>query len=163
MPCAITYGQAVTAKQKLKAQREERARDKAKRESNKSRADWQREAQAAVNAYVRARDENLPCISCARYHTGQYHAGHFLSRGSHPHLALDERNIAKQCMPCNVHLSGNQLNFRRGLIDRIGLSAVEALESDQDARKHTVEELRAIKAHYKAKLAELKKGAACNQ
>jgi hypothetical protein len=57
-------------------------------------------------------------------------------------LALVENNLAKQCMPCNVHLSGNQLNFRRGLIARIGLAAVEALEADNEPRKSKLRKLK---------------------
>lgn len=157
--CAIEHSRAVAAKQKAKAKAAERAQDRVKREALKTRADWQREAQVALNAYVRARDKALPCISCGRHHEGQYHAGHFLSRGSHPHLALDERNIAKQCMPCNVYLSGNQLNFRRGLIARLGMPEVEALESDNTPRKYTIDDLKAIKAMYRAKLKALKEAA----
>lgn len=121
----------------------------------KRRADYIKEAQTALNAYVRARDAELPCISCGRHHTGQYHAGHFLARGSHPHLALVEANLAKQCMPCNVHLSGNQLEFRKGLIARIGLPAVEALECDQTERKWLIPELQAMKDEYKKRLRAL--------
>lgn len=125
----------------------------------KRRADWMKEAQAALNAFVRCRDALLPCISCGRHHEGQYHAGHFLARGSHPNLALVEENLAKQCMPCNVHLSGNQLEFRKGLIARIGLARVEALEADQTPRKYTIPELQELKAHYKTKLKQLQAAA----
>lgn len=122
----------------------------------KTRRDWMNEAQRALNAYVRERDRALPCISCGRHHEGQYHAGHYLARGSHPNLALVELNLAKQCAPCNTHLSGNQLQFRRGLIERIGLQAVELLESDNTPRKYSIDDLKAIKAHYVAKLRQLK-------
>lgn len=156
-PCAIELAAKVTATQKAKAQRQERAQDKAKL---KTRADYFRETQAALNKWIReVRDAGKPCISCGRHHQGQNHAGHFLSRGSHPNLALVENNLALQCMPCNVHLSGNQLQFRRGLIERIGLEAVEALEADQEPRKHTVDELQAIKADYMHRIREAKKSA----
>lgn len=157
VPCAIEHGKATTAKQKAKAQRQERAQDKIKRESMKSRQDWAREAQSAVNAFVRERDKDLPCISCGRHHEGQYHAGHYLSRGAHPHLAYVENNLAKQCMPCNVYLSGNQIKFRAGLVTRIGLEAVEALEADQTPRKHTIEELREIRDTYRRRVREMRK------
>lgn len=147
---------AIVAQQKREA--DERRADKVKRESLKSRSDWEKETQIAVNAYVRlVRDAHLTCISCGRWHDGQWHAGHYLSRGARPGLRYVEANIAKQCMPCNVHLSGNQVNFRIGLIARIGLAAVEALEADDAPRKHSIEELKAIKALYVAKLRELRK------
>lgn len=136
----------------------ERKADKVQRENLKSRADWERETQTAVNAFIRlVRDADKTCISCGRWHDGQWHAGHYLSRGARPGLRYVEANIAKQCMPCNVHLSGNQVNFRIGLIARIGIEAVEALEADHAPRKHTVEELKAIKAAYVAKLKDARK------
>lgn len=141
-----------------KAQRQERAQDKVKRDSLKSRADWHKEAQAALNKWVReVRDAGKPCISCGRHHQGQLHAGHYLSRGAHPNLALVENNLALQCAPCNVHLSGNQILFRRGLVERIGLAAVEALESDNEPRKYSIEQLQTIKADYLQRIKEAKK------
>lgn len=125
----------------------------------KRRADYFKETQAALNKWIReVRDAGRPCISCGRHHQGQNHAGHMLSRGSHPNLALVENNIALQCMPCNVHLSGNQLAFRRGLVERIGLEAVEELEADQTPRKYTIEQLQAMKADYMNRIKEHKKG-----
>lgn len=44
-----------------------------------------------------------------------------------------------------------------GLIERIGLARVEALEADQASRKYTIDELRAIRDLYRAKLRELVK------
>ncbi|MCS7668160.1 recombination protein NinG, partial [Pseudomonas aeruginosa] len=49
------------------------------------------------------------------------------------------------------------VDYRVGLIARIGLAAVEELEADNSVRKYTVEDLKAIKAHYRAKVRELKK------
>lgn len=123
----------------------------------KRRADYFKETQAVLNRWIReVRDAGRPCISCGRHHLGQNHAGHFLSRGSHPNLALVESNIALQCMPCNVHLSGNQLQFRRGLIERIGLVAVEALESDDTPRKYSIDDLKAMKADYLKRIKDMK-------
>lgn len=146
--CAVVKGRQDTAKQDRKDSRERKAK-------LKTRSDWLKEAQAALNRWIReVRDAGKPCISCGRHHEGQYHAGHYLARGSHPHLALVEANLAKQCAPCNTHLSGNQLKFRVGLIERIGLAAVEALEIDQTPRKWTIEQLKAIKADYLNRLKE---------
>jgi Bacteriophage Lambda NinG protein. len=154
--CCPEHAIMIVQEEKARKDRKERQEGLQK---IKRRADYLKEAQAALNAWIRSRDAELPCISCGRHHTGQYHAGHFLARGSHPHLALVEDNLAKQCMPCNVHLSGNQLEFKKGLIARIGLERVEALESDQTPRKYSIEELQAIKAHYRAKLKQLQEAA----
>ena len=151
--CGIECAKAIAAKKREKV---EKANDRQKREALKSRAQWAREAQSAVNAYIRKRDEDKPCISCGRYHQGQLHAGHYLSRGAHPELSMDERNIHKQCQPCNVHLSGNQIEYRKGLISRYGVEYVEWLEGPHEPAKHTIDDLKAIKATYVQKLKELR-------
>lgn len=145
-------GERQAAKVARKATREAK-------EKLKTRADWMREAQAAVNAYVRERDKDLPCISCGRFHEGQWHAGHYLSRGAHPELALDPRNIYRQCAPCNTHLSGNQVKFRLGLIARVGVELVEWLEGPHEAKRYAVEEIKAIRDKYRAELRALQKQA----
>ena len=98
----------------------------------------------AVNAYVRTRDDKEPCISCGRYHEGQYHAGHYRSTGSSPALRFDLANIHKQCMPCNTHLHGNLIPYRVNLIQKIGLAEVERLEGPQEPKKYTIDELKDI-------------------
>lgn len=152
--CALTYA-AIQREKKASQEAAERAREV--REKIKTRQDWQREAQAAFNAYIRERDAEEPCISCGRYHQGQWHAGHYLSTGARPNLRFDERNVHKQCQPCNTHLSGNLVNYRMRLIAKIGLDQVEALEADHAPRKYSAEELRAIRDHYRAALRELKR------
>lgn len=155
--CAIELGKKARAKSDAAKAKAERQEVKARKEKLKSRSDWMREAQAAVNLFVRLRDEGLPCISCGRHHQGEWHAGHYLSRGAHPELALDPRNLAAQCQPCNVHLSGNQINYRKGLIARHGIGLVEWLEGPHPALKLTIEEIKAIRDDYRARAAKMKK------
>jgi hypothetical protein len=154
--CAAKYAAELRRKAGIESAKKERAELKAKKEKLKTRSDWARETQSAVNAYVRLRDAHLPCISCGRHHQGQYHAGHYLSRGAHPELAYEPMNMAKQCQPCNTHLSGNQINFRKGLIDRIGLDWVEWLEGPHEPKKWTVEELKAIRDKFRALTKQLR-------
>lgn len=154
--CNPECAQALVALEKARKDRKERQAGLAKL---KRRADYLKEAQASLNAWIRlVRDRDQPCISCGRHHQGQNHAGHYLARGSHPHLALVEENLRLQCAPCNVHLSGNQLEYRKGLIARIGIERVEALEADDTPRKWTVEQLIEIKKHYSALVRAAKKG-----
>lgn len=47
------------------------------------------------------------------------------------------------------------MDYRIGLIARIGLAAVEAIEADQTLRKYTADELRAIRDDYRARLKEI--------
>lgn len=150
--CGIECAKAIAVKKREKV---EKVADKAKRESLKTLSDWRKEAQTAVNAYVRVRDADKPCISCGRHHQGQYHAGHYLSRGAHPELSLDERNIHKQCSVCNNHLSGNQIEYRKGLIARYGIEYVEWLEGPHQPKKYSREELEALKTDFVQRKKEL--------
>lgn len=141
----------------LKKAKRDRAETKEKLEKLKTRADIAKEAQSEFNKFIRLRDKDLPCISCGRFHSGQYHAGHYLSRGARPELAFDEDNCHKQCSVCNNHLSGNAILYRIGLIQKIGLERVERLEGHSGIHKRTSDDLRAIKALYRAKWKELEK------
>ena len=138
------------------AKKAERESVRARKEAIKSKADWAREAQTAFNAWIRARDEGLPCISCGRHHQGQWHAGHYLSAGARPELRYTESNVHRQCAPCNTHLSGNAVLYRIGLINRIGSDAVEWLEGPHELPKWTADDYRAIRDTYRQKLKEMK-------
>ena len=102
---------------------------KESKERLKTKGQLAKEAQAAFNKYVRLRDKDLPCISCGRHHQGQYHAGHYRSVGSSPHLRFNLWNVHKQCSVCNNHLSGNLINYRMNLIKKIGLDKFDLIES----------------------------------
>lgn len=127
------------------------------RKSLKNRSDYLREAQTIFNKYIRLRDWDKPCISCGRYHTGQYHAGHYRTVGSNPSLRFNELNVHKQCAPCNNHLSGNIIEYRKGLIERIGITNVDFLEGNHKPNKYTIEEIEEIKALYRLKIKELER------
>lgn len=151
-PMQAVCGPVCAAKKVRQDKAEERAKVRTRKEAIKTIADLKREAQTELNRWiVRVRDKDLPCISCGRFHLGQWHAGHYLSRGSAPHNALNPLNLAKQCAPCNTYLHGNQALFRIGLIARIGIEAVEALESNTAPHKWSREELIQIRDEYKAK------------
>jgi FtsZ-binding cell division protein ZapB len=138
----------------------ERKEIKVRKEKLKSRAEHLREAQTAFNEWVRLRDAERPCISCGRHHEGQYHAGHFRSVAANPALRYEPDNVWKQCAPCNTHLSGNLVNYRLSLLQMIGVERVEWLEGPHEPRKYTVEEIKGIKAHYRALARELKRATA---
>lgn len=130
----------------------------------KSRSEWIKEVQIVFNKYVRCRDSGLVCISCGAALNsdmvgGGFDAGHYLSRGAKPHLRFDERNCHAQCKRCNRYLSGNVGLYRLGLITRLGLETVEALEADNTPRHYTIDDLKALKAHYQAKVKELERSA----
>lgn len=130
---------------------------RAARERIKPKGDYMREAQAAFNAWIRERDRLLPCISCGRHHQGKYDAGHYRTVGSNPALRFEPLNCHKQCVPCNQHKSGNIVEYRLNLVQRIGADAVAWLEGPHEPKKYTIEDLQQIKAHYRALLRDLKK------
>lgn len=136
-----------------KADKKHKAKKKDMKDNDKSyRAKL---AQQSFNAFIRLRDNNDPCISCQRFHTGQYHAGHYRSVGAHPELRFEELNNNKQCAPCNNHLSGNIGDYRINLINKIGLEKVEWIEGPHEAKKYSCAELKDIELHYKQKLKNL--------
>lgn len=157
--CALTL---VRTQAELKERKESRKTDRLIKKLLKTKRDWIKDAQKVVNQYVRLRDVGKPCISCGAILSiggvgGGFDAGHYRSRGSAAHLRFDsERNIHGQCKRCNNHLAGNYSAYRVGLIARIGIEEVEALESDNTPRKYSIDDLKNIIQCYKLKIKELK-------
>lgn len=165
--CAVAIARGRQEKKRKELAQVERREIKVRKEKLKSRADHLREAQAAVNEYVRLRDAHLPCISCdstPNDHdliTGsRWDAGHYRSVGACPELRFEPLNIHRQCVKCNRNLSGNAVEYRIRLVQRIGADKVTWIEGPHPARKYTVEEIKAIKIEYRAKTRELKGRAA---
>ena len=163
--CALATVEVQKAKEKKSLAQADRREIKVRKEALKTRGDHIREAQQAFNEYIRTRDQAAGhlCISSGKpldWSGNAVDAGHYRSVGSAPHLRFDERNCHAQSKQDNRFLSGNAVDYRIGLIARIGQEAVDALESDQSVRKYTVDEIKAIKTEYRAKTRELKRAAA---
>ena len=144
------------------AKKEERETVKARKVAIKTIPELIKAAQTAFNAYVRARDAGKPCICCGRSEAmgyglaaHGYDCGHYRSTGSASHLRFHEDNAHRQLVICNRHGGGRAVDYRIGLIARIGLERVEALESNNEPHKWTREELIEIKETYKRKLKEI--------
>ena len=131
---------------------------KVRREKLKSRAEHLKECQAIFNQYIRLRDADKPCVSCGRPATwdGQWHASHYRSVGSTPALRFEPLNVHKACSICNSHLSGNIMGYRPELVRRIGEEAVLELEGPHEPLKLTIEDIKALKAKFRAWVRELK-------
>ncbi len=120
-----------------------------------------KEAQVAVNAYVRQRDKDKGCFVCGKPFDfsdslgGVMDAGHFRGRGAAPQHRFNELNIMGECKPCNSSWGAKPHEVRAGAIRRIGLDAVESLEADNRPHKWTREELIAVRDYYKTKLKAL--------
>lgn len=163
--CALVIALDKLAKQKAAKAKAERAADKAKREGMRTMPQLKAAAQKVFNEWVRTRDllAGHGCICCGKFATpaalaqpgGAYDACHYRSRGSADHLRFDERNVHLGLKDCNTW---GHHDYRGGLIRRIGLAAVEALEADNDGRKWTRDYLENIIVTYRAKLRALQKG-----
>ena len=163
--CAKSLAVSVRGKAEKQAAIKQRRADRERKERLKTRRDWEREAQTAFNAFIRARDADKPCICCglplsAGDVGGAYDCGHYRSTGSAPHMRFIEDNAHGQRKQCNRWGAGRAVDYRLGLIARIGLARVEALEADQTLRKYTADQLKAIRDEYRAKARELKREAA---
>lgn len=158
--CGPICAQAYVEQEKAKKDRRERQKGL---QALKTKRDYIKEAQVAFNAYIRARDHGKPCICCgaplqeASTVGGGFDCGHYRSVGSAPHLRFDEDNAHGQTKKCNRYGAGRAVDYRIGLIARIGLSRVERLESDVSVVKWSIHELVAIRDLYRSKLRDLKK------
>ena len=142
------------------ARKEKKASERARREKLKTIPERIKEAQHEFNAYIRLRDAGRDCICCGMplRNTGVgggADCGHYRSTGSASHLRFDERNAHLQSKVCNRWGAGRAVDYRIGLIARLGIEAVEALEADNRQHKWTHEELIEIRAKYRAKRKEL--------
>ena len=148
---------------KHEAQKKHHAKTRKMREAmnDKDRRHWIKKTQAAFNAYIRERDKNEPCISCGRFHKGQYHAGHYRPAGNNSALRFDERNCHRQCAPCNSHLSGNLIAYRQSLIRKLGQDVVDYLDNHHETKRWSIAELKSIHAEYKIKSKLLKSSSSC--
>ncbi|OHY48251.1 protein ninG [Proteus mirabilis] len=143
-------------KENQKKEREAKDKLKARKLAVKPLSYFTKQAQTAFNAFIRERDKDEPCISCGRFHEGQYHAGHYRTTGANPELRFDEDNCHKQCAPCNNHLSGNIENYTPRLIEKIGQERFDRLMGSHELPKWKREDYEWIRDHYRAKLKELK-------
>ena len=141
---------------KLKMEKGWRKRKAVIKDSLKTHSDWSKELQKVFNEYIRLRDIDLPCVSCGT-NSGQFHAGHYRTTKACPELRYNEFNVWKQCATCNNFLSGNILNYRKELINRIGVEKVEWIEGDHEPLKLTIPELIKLKSKFNRLVNKMKK------
>lgn len=157
--CAEANAAKVRAQKAARAAKAEKKSMRERIEKAKTRADHLREAQTAVNAYVRLRDANDPCISCDRPPTwgGQWHASHYRAVGSNPGWRFNLLNIHRACSICNAWKSGNLTEYRPRIIAKIGLERVEMLEQESPVRKFDIDYLKRLKAIFRKRVRRLER------
>ena len=157
LDASIQYARAKVKQNMSKVWQKEK---KTLRNDLKTLSQLEAEAKKSFQKYIRLRDEGLPCISCGNTKTKDWAGGHYFAAGIYSGLMFDERNCHKQCNThCNKYLSGNLLEYRKGLIARYGLQFVNELESESDAKrdfKYSREQLIAKKLQYDLKIKMLK-------
>jgi hypothetical protein len=161
--CALAHAPVNHDKARKAIDQRERREIQVRKEKLKSRSEYIREAQVLFNEYIRLRDQHLPCISCDSLPSdhdlitgSRWDAGHYRSVGACPELRFEPLNVHRQCVKCNRNLSGNSIEYRIRLVQRIGADQMTWLEGPHQARKYTIEDLKAIKADYRMKIKGLK-------
>ena len=159
----------VAKKEKTAQKAAERKQIKARKEAIKTIPQLIKEVQVVFNRYIRWRDRHQPCISCGApspdlsgLHAGR-DAGHWRSTGSAAHLRFTEDNCHAQCVKCNQWGAGRAVEYRIGLLGRIGEARILALETNNEIRKWSKDELRELKAYYAKRLRDEQKNVSPNQ
>lgn len=159
--CSVRCARAFVSAQRREKREQEKQKLKDREAALKRIPDLIKEAQREFNSYIRARDADKPCICCGQplglsAVGGGFDCGHYRSTGSASHLRFHEDNAHAQRKVCNRWGAGRAVDYRIGLVARIGLERVEALECNNAIHKWEPEELIEIRDHYKAKLRALK-------
>lgn len=163
--CAAEWAKMEREKSSARLAKQERQETRAKIMAMKPKSYWMQRAQKEFNAFIRERDKSLPCICCDKplhmigySRGGEYDAGHYRSTGAAPHLRFNEDNCHAQRKQCNRDKAGNAVEYRIGLIKRIGLARVEVLESDNSIKRWSIADYQGIEAEYRQKLKDLQQG-----
>ena len=163
------------AKSSLRSKTSLRSKPKSKKEKSKfevtevkvgrkaSRSTLMRKADDAFSLFIRTRDSQVyegrafKCISCQRVLSiDQADCGHYVNRG-HMSLRFSESNCHSQCRFCNRFQEGNIQDYRKGLIQKIGLQKVELLEAAKNVtNKISNFELEILAKHYKEETKKFK-------
>lgn len=115
------------------------------------------EVQELFNTFIRLRDKGQTCISCPSKKV--VHAGHYKSAGKYSGTRFDEYNTNGQCLECNNIKSGNEAEYRIGLIKKFGENEVLRLENraqKEKLKKWSREELMALKILYTTLIKKMK-------
>jgi hypothetical protein len=135
--CALEIGRAKTKKAWAKEALQDRKLTREKLETFKTNAKWEAECRAIVQKLARIRDRFDGCISCnlPASWRGQWHGSHYRSHGAASAVQFNLWNIHKACSACNLHKSGNIIEYRPRLIAKIGQSRVDWLMSQNKVTK----------------------------
>jgi 5-methylcytosine-specific restriction endonuclease McrA len=153
--CAIEHSSLTNRQAREKARRKA---DRKRKEAIKSRSEWAKEAQAEFNKFIRLRDSQLGCVSCGQSpNQGQRHASHYRSVAAASQLRYDTWNVHASCAQCNSMKSGNVVEYRIRLVDKIGAERVEDIECSNEPRTFDIEYLKRVKGIFSRRARHYKK------
>lgn len=159
--CAASHAKLKRDERRAKAQRKAM---KEARERLKTRRDYEKEAQRAVNDYIRERDIFKPDIVYGPEYKGPIQAGHFRSVGACPALRFNTWNIHGQSMTSNQG-SHKYSRYERGvsglyeanLRERIGDARVDWLKGEHEPKQYSIEDLKRIKRIFRKRARHIKR------
>lgn len=161
--CGAVLGMEANAKRAAAKAKADRADIKRRKQAIKTIPQLKADLQDVFNLCMRLEDEAAGngCICCGKFPTaaalaqlgGAWDCCHFRSRGSADHLRYNEDNAWRGLKDCNTW---GHTDYRGGLIKRIGIERVEALESNQTGMKWTREWLEEKRVHYLARVRALR-------
>lgn len=135
--CAIEKSKKIVAKNYRFEEKKWKERKKVLKEKTKTVTDYRADARYWFQRWIRIRDLGNTCISCNTplKDIRDYDAGHYYNAKNYPTLLFNELNVSGQCKFCNDHLSGNLIEYRKGLLKRYGIEVVEQLEEIADDKR----------------------------
>ncbi len=158
--CSIAYVRKVQdkAREKIiaKARKDEKEAKKVIRKQHrddkeriKKRSEWYSDLRSEVHYYVKhIIRKGEPCYTCGKPQSfndkgAAFHMGHFM-----PAKQVDPRrfmleNMRIQCYSCNAMKSGNQGEYRKRMVEEMGIDHVEWLECEVNHKP-----LKVIFPHY---------------
>jgi hypothetical protein len=117
-------------------------------------------ARSTFQRWVRLRDKGKPCISCGSTDT-LVDGGHYLKAELFSGLIFHEMNCNGQCQDCNRGKDGNTDEYRVGMVNKYGETAVLLLEASAPRNRqygYRRDELNEIIDRYNIKIKDLENG-----
>jgi len=155
--CALDYVRIVNDRKQKQIEKRERQEHTKKKQEVKPLKHWIDYTQRVFNNWIVLRDKDEPCISCRKHVSWLFCAGHYKTTAARSDIRFNEDNVHKQCSRCNTHLSGNIIEYRPHLVEKIGQERVDALDV-QNLVTYTVEQLKEIRVKYNKRIRHLNNG-----
>jgi hypothetical protein len=158
--CSVEYSIKSRKKKEKKEEREWRKRKSEIKENLRTKSYYIKILQTLVNKFVRMRDDGSQCISCNLILDSKkikFDAGHYFNVGQYPQseLRFNLDNIHAQCTRCNRELSGNLIEYREKLIQKIGEERFKQLEEQKNTTSQISKyEVKELISHFKKKINE---------